>query len=119
MVVKNSKLKNLIKLSSKVTIFIPSTTDVNKPIDESAYIDRAAAELSKLFGGATSTPALGFWLSDSEGLVRERVNLVYSNCTDAQLNEHIESVIEFCETIKAELNQEAIALEINGELYFI
>ena len=28
-------------------------------------------------------------------------------------------VIDFCENLKTELKQEAIALEINGEMYFI
>ena len=33
--------------------------------------------------------------------------------------EHVGRVVELCEELKREMGQEAIALEINGEMYFI
>lgn len=116
---KNSKLQNLVKLSSKVTVYIPSTTDIDKPIDNTPYVDGVASKLSAMFGGATSTPALGMWVSPTAGLVKEHTTIVYAYCTDADLQEHIEQVIEICENLKTELKQDAISLEINGEMYFI
>ena len=113
------KLKNMFKLSSKVTVYVPSTVDINKEIDTSAYIDNCATLLSNCFGGATSTNALGCWTSPTMGLVKEKTTLVFAYCTTEQLDEHIEKVIDFCESMKAELKQDAIALEINGEMYFI
>lgn len=112
-------LKNMVKLSSKITVYIPSTIDINKEIDTSVYTDNCATLLSECFGGATTTNALGCWTSPTMGLVKEKTTLVFAYCTTEQLNNHIEKIVDFCETMKTELKQDAIALEINGEMYFI
>lgn len=116
---KSMRLQNMFKLSSKVTVYIPSTCDINKPIDNSAYVDACATLLSNCFGGATSCNALGYWTSPTMGLVKEHTTQVFAYCSDADLQAKIEAVLDFCEAMKAELKQDAIALEINGEMYFI
>ena len=93
--------------------------NIDKAIDTSSYIDGAASLMSKLFGGATSTPALGYWLSPAAGLVKEMSTMVFAYCSDNDLASGIDELVNFCEKIKTELKQEAIALEINGEMYFI
>ena len=113
------RLKNMFKLSSKITVYVPSTCDINKPIDNSAWVDATATLLSNCFGGATSCEALGYWTSPTAGLVKERTTQVFAYCSDADLQAKIESVIDLCEAMKKELSQDAIALEINGEMYFI
>ena len=113
------KLVNMFKLSSKVTVYVPSTIDINVSIDNSAWVDRCATLLSDCFGGATSTNTLGYWTSPSAGLVKEHTTMVFAYCSDSDLQEHIEKVIDFCESMKMELFQDAIALEINGDMYFI
>lgn len=117
--IQNAKLQNMFKLSSKVTVYIPSTTDINKQIDNSVYIDNCASLLSECFGGATSTPALGYWMSNTVGLVKESTTMVFAYASDLDLQANIEKVITFCENLKVELKQDAVALEINGEMYFI
>lgn len=117
--VQNLRLQNLFKLSSKVTVYVPSTIDINVNIDNTEYVNKTAELLSEYFGGATQTNALGCWKSPTAGLVKEKVVLVYANCTDNDLNDHIEAVVDWCEKMRDELKQDAIALEINGELYFI
>lgn len=116
---KNKKLINMFKLSSKVTIYVPSTKDINIQVDTSEWVEATATLLSNCFGGATSTKALGYWTSPQAGLVKEKSTMVFAYCSDNDLQEHIEDVIELCETMKKELSQDAIALEINGEMYFI
>ena len=113
------RLKNMFKLSSKVTVYVPSTMDINISVDTSSWVDAAATLLSNCFGGATSCEALGYWTSPKAGLVKERSTMVFAYCSDADLQKHAETVIDFCEAMKAELKQDAIALEINGEMYFI
>ncbi len=115
----NAKLKNMFKLSSKITVYIPSTTDINQTADTKKYVDACAVLLSESFGGATSCEALGYWTSPTAGLVKERSTMVFAYCSDADLQNKIESVLNFCEAMKKELNQDAVALEINGEMYFI
>ena len=117
--IKNAKLQNMFKLSSKVTVYIPSTMDVNKTIDNSQYVNQAASLLSKCFGGATSTPALGYWMSNTVGLVKEKTTMVFAYASESDLQTKIDQVIDYCEKMKKELTQDAIALEINGEMYFI
>lgn len=113
------KLKEMFKLSSRVTVYVPATTDVNKAIDNTEYVDQTAQLLASLFGGSTSTPALGYWLSQAGELVKENTTMVFAYCQDADLQEHIETLVNFLEGLKDELRQEAIAMEINGEMYFI
>ena len=117
--IKNSKLQNLFKLNSKVTVYVPATVNINEEIDNTEFVDRMATKLSNYFGGATSSKALGYWTSPSQGLVKEKSTVVYSYCSEADLEKHCEKLIEDCEQLKEELKQDAIALEINGEMYFI
>ena len=113
------KLQNMFKLSSKVTVYVPTTKDINVSCDTSEWVDACATLLSNCFGGATSTEALGYWVSPSAGLVKERSIMVFAYCSDTDLQAKIETVITFCEAMKDELKQDAIAIEISGDMYFI
>lgn len=117
--IKNAKLQNMFKLSSKVTVYVPATTGINQPIDNTKYVEYVASILSNCFGGATATPAVGMWVSPTEGLVRENTKIVFAYCNDNDLQANIDTIITICEEIKSELTQDAVALEINGEMYFI
>lgn len=55
----------------------------------------------------------------AHGLIKEKTTMVFAYCGDDALKEHIETVINYCEKLKSELTQESIALELNGEMYFI
>lgn len=112
-------LKNCIKLGSKVTVYVPATTNVNETFDNSGHVDKTASLLSECFGGATSSPAIGYWLSSSAGLVKENTTVVFAYASEADLTNKIDTVVEWCENMKKDLSQESIALEINGEMYFI
>lgn len=117
--IKNSKLQNLFKLSSKVTVIVPATININEEIDNTVYVDRVASLMSDLFGGATATTTLGYWKSPSAGLVKEKSTTVFAYCSENDLQNGIDKVIDLCIELKEELKQDAIALEINGEMYFI
>lgn len=112
-------LKNCVKLSSSVRIYVPSTIDVDKDFDNAAYVDSAMRLLSMKFGGATSSQALGSWVSSSGQLVKEHVTIVFAYAEQVQLNKHIEAIHDFCVQMKLKLGQEAIALEVNNELYLV
>lgn len=115
----NKKLLNAFKLSSKLTVYIPATKEADQPIDNTPYVEECAAIMSKCFGGSTSTPAIGYWFSTQKGLISEKTTLVFAYCAEKDLEENLDQVIEFCEKLKQELTQEAIAIELNGEMYFI
>ncbi len=119
MTINNAKLKACIKLSSKVTVYVPATNGVADAADNTEQVKATAALLADLFGGSTSTTALGYWLSPAVGLVAENTTVVFAYAADADLQNGIAAVIDHCESLKKSMGQEAIALEINGEMYFI
>lgn len=112
-------LKNCIKLSCQVKVYVPSTVNVNQPSDSQEWVDRALTFLSKEFGGATATNALGAWISNQGELIKENVTVVFSYAKQDQLENSIENIYDFCVVMKHVLKQEAIALEINGEMHLI
>lgn len=115
----NARLKNMFSLKSKITVYIPATVDINKKINNKEYVDRAATLLSDCFGGATSTDALGYWTSPTAGLVKEKTTMVFAYAGENELKENLDKVIDFCENLKVEMAQDAVALELNGEMFFI
>lgn len=72
-------------LNHRVTIYVPSTYEGNKPARRMARKATAhtARVFSALFGGATATKAAGYWVSDTKGLTKETQTLVFSACTEA------------------------------------
>lgn len=101
MTINNAKLKACIKLSSKVTVYVPATNGVSEAADNTEQVKKTAALLADLFGGSTSTA------------------VVFAYASDADLQKGIAAVVDHCEVLKQEMGQEAIALEINGDMYFI
>lgn len=115
----NKTLKNLIVLESNVKIYIPGTIEINIACDNSKYVDNTLKLLSNYFGGSTSYQAVGCWNSVNNGLIKEKVTICESYCKETDLKKHIELIIQYCEDLKKELNQEAISLEVNNKLYFV
>lgn len=109
------RLEKLQPLRHRVAIYVPGTNGVNTAADNARYVRMAAALLSDAFGGATATPAVGYWMSESAGLVAEATTVVYAYATNTALDD----VIDFCDGMKTELHQEAIALAIDDSMYFI
>lgn len=107
-------------LPNQVVVYIPSTVDVNTPLSEAAAKDaviRAKRLLGSIFGGYTAIHAEGGWLSGNE-LVDESVTILYS-FAKVLTEDDLEKVKTFCVALKAELKQEAIALEVNNRLILL
>lgn len=113
------KLQNAIKLACRLTVYVPATVNVNEQIDNRIFVDATAKLLSTCFGGATSTHAVGYWQSTNGELVHENTTLVFAYCTQADLQLHIDGIYKHCQQLREQMKQEAIALEVNGEMYLI
>lgn len=113
------QLKNLIALSQKVRIYVPSTVQVDTAVDSSEQVAEALGLLSRCFGGATSYAAYGAWVAASGQLVKERVTICESFCDQQALEAHIDAIYDFCLGLKGSMGQEAISLEVNGALHFV
>ena len=94
-------------------------TDINKEIDNTAQVERVARLLSECFGGATSSPARGYWVAQDGALVAEKTTMVFAYCDTAAAEKYIDDVVTLCNELKHEMGQEAVALEYNGSMYFI
>jgi CRP-like cAMP-binding protein len=105
--------------TNQVSIYIPTTVDVNQSIDTTAYVERTLAFLGQRFGGATTNQARGVWNSAEAGLVGEDIHIVRSYATQADVDNHLQDVLDYMEQLKQELRQEAMALEINHKLLLI
>lgn len=112
-------LKFKFDLDCKVSIYVPSTTDVNVACDNSAQVKITISELAAMFGGATASNAVGGWVAASGETIIESVTIVYSFCSSAALQTHFADVLAICERIKAEMKQEAVTLEVNGQVKFV
>ena len=64
-------------LTDRVTIYVPSTTEGNKPAKglQKKVTKHTAKVFSRIFGGATSYKARGYWNSSEKGLI--------ADCTEA------------------------------------
>ena len=115
----NNRLKAMFSLKSKITVYIPATVNINETIDNTEFVNKAATLLSECFGGVTSTEALGYWVSDTAGLVKENTTMVFAYAGEDDLKKNLDKVIDFCQDLKTEMKQDAVALELNGEMFFI
>ena len=88
-------------------------------IDNTAQVERVARLLSECFGGATSSPARGYWVAQDGALVAEKTTMVFAYCDTAAAEKYIDDVVTLCNELKHEMGQEAVALEYNGSMYFI
>lgn len=120
----NSNLQKLEAKSEncqKVCIYIPSTIDVDKIIDNSLYVKNTQIELVGLFGGATTVNnCVGSWYSDDLGkTVNENVTMIYSFTDLKTLENNVKNVWNIAYKLCKLMRQECISLEINGKLYFV
>lgn len=117
-------LGGLSMLGARVSVYVPATCGTADAADNAREVDAVASTLSAWFGGATIQPGAGCWMSDTCGLVKEQTTVVYAACTAEQLADRIAALRELCENLKAEMQQEAVAMQIDGipgasGLYFI
>lgn len=113
------KQAGALELPQRVALYVPGTQGTATATDNAAQVERVAREFCGWFGGATAQPSAGYWLSDSAGLIREAVTIVYAACTADQLRERLPDVLTLAQQIKAEMQQEALSIQIDEALYII
>lgn len=100
-------------------IYVPSTVDINKAVDNSAAVSGCLSFLSGLFGGATALNASGAWVSDSAGLVLENVTICYAFTNLRGLLRGRRAVLDYAKNLRDKMSQDAVSVEIDGRLYFV
>lgn len=110
---------NAIRLDQRIAVYVPATSGVSTACDNSAMVEKCAALLSELFGGATIQPGRGAWVSETAGLVLEETTIVYSYTTAENLEKYVGKVEAFAMDMKAAMKQEAVSVEINNCLFLV
>lgn len=105
------------QLKNKISIYVPSTIDGNKPakLMQRREAKRTAKFFCSLYGGATTTNANGYYISNEKGLIKERQIIVYSFCDDM----HENGILAFAKRLCKRMKQESIAVEFNNKMIFI
>ncbi|MGN7942192.1 MULTISPECIES: DUF3574 domain-containing protein [Bacillaceae] len=115
---ETNALKGQYHLEDVVKIYVPSTYDIDQPIDNTPYVNKTLETFSKMFGGATSIEGTGAWVSDNEELIKEKVTIVYSFVEKLD-KKKVNEVVAYAKSLKEEMKQSSVSLEVNGKMYFI
>jgi hypothetical protein len=117
----NNNKKQYTMLTDRVTIYVPSTTDGNKPAKrlQKKVSKHVAKKFSCMFGGCTQQTATGYWMSGTKGLIPEKQNLIFAACTPQDREKHLQDVMTIAKAICKHMKQEAVTVEINNTLYFV
>jgi len=103
------------KLSHRIAVYVPTADANGQSVDSASYVEQTLSELSSLFGGATAQAAQGAW-NGANGLVREDITICYS-FADALSDDALRKIAALADRIKTDLDQESVALEVDGALY--
>lgn len=115
---ESNALKGQFHLDNVVKIYVPSTYNIDQPIDNTPYVNQSLETFSKMFGGATAIDGSGAWVSDADKLIKEKVTIVYSFAEKLNTSK-INEVVAYAKSLKDEMKQTSISLEVNGKMYFI
>ena len=106
-------------LNNRIAVYCPSQDRDGQSIPNAQeLVTEVLSCLSELFGGATATPSQGAWINDRGALILEDITIVYAFAAELG-SAVIEKVEALCEKIKTDGRQEAVSLEVNGELFFV
>jgi CRP-like cAMP-binding protein len=114
-----SAIFDLLGYTNQIGVYLPTTIGVDQRANTSAYVEKTLSFMGKIFGGATHEQVQGVWNSQDAGLVGEDIHLVRSFCSQSVLDKHMGEVVDYVEILKQELQQEAMALEVNQKLMLI
>ncbi len=104
---------------NKVRLYVPSKDRRGKRVKNRKAVAEVEALFARSFGGCTRWQGVGTYVSAADRLIKEEVVIVESNATDEELKTHLPALRALAEKMKVDLNQEAVALEINGVLEFV
>jgi len=108
-------------LKKSVAIYVPGTKNVDVPLrrsEQRPYELDVIGKLSRLFGGATSFPALGGYVAQAGNLVVENIRVVRASAETLQPAD-LAAVREIANDLRLALGQESVSIEVNGALDFV
>lgn len=105
-------------LCHKLEIYIPGTTGTNRQTDTGALVDATLIRLSEAFGGASSYPVRGCWITRNGQPVFEQNTVCYVYCAPTQLADAKRLMADIATEIRDALQQESVAVTIDNTILF-
>lgn len=106
--------------TSRITIYIPKQLEDN-PIDTSPYVQKTLNFLATLFkeSPAIKDESQRLTSTGESGIISETIYTVRTYVTQSELDKHLDKVLDFAASIKTDLNQDALAIEVNHKFMLI
>lgn len=114
--------EKMFHLPIEVSVYVPSTQDVDKVISKSEMklrVDEVKKYLATLFGGFSASSVEGGFLASDGKVVKENVERVVSFAPKADFEKNKEALVRKASEWAAKWGQEAIGLEHEGDLYYV
>jgi hypothetical protein len=112
----------LFHLPIEMSVYVPSTQDVDKVISDSEMKNRVtqvSKYLANLFGGFTRTDKVGGYLANNNQVVVENVEPVTAFATKQDFESNKNALISKLSEWARKWGQEAIGFEYEGDLYYV
>jgi len=121
----NIEGNNFIELkenNNQISIFIPSTMDINNKIDNQYYVKKSINYLERYYNITNNLKyykTIGSWFSDSlNKVIIEDITIITLQLIELNEND-INIFITLANMIKKEMNQEGVSIAINESLAII
>ena len=112
----------MFHLPIEVSVYVPSTQDVDKVVSKSEMklrVEEVKKYLATLFGGFSSSSVEGGFLASDGKVVKENVERVVSFAEKSEFDKNKEALVQKASEWAAKWGQEAIGLEHEGDLYYV
>ena len=105
-------------ITNYVAIYLPSIGIGNRPTCQTYYTNKTCKQFATLFGGYTVTKCIGGYVDSKGKLIEESVNVIKSFMPKFDHTQELK-LFRIAQSLKETMNQESVALEINGSLFLI
>lgn len=103
-----------------LSIFIPSTLNVNKQTNNSKYVDYSIEYIKENYGieNIAFYKTKGSWLSENNKVVYDDITIISFECLTLTESD-IQAMINLANYIKYQMSQEGVSININSSLAII
>lgn len=116
------KANKMFHLPIELTVYVPSTKDVDKVITKremNERVNEVKEYLGRTFGGFSASDVQGGFVASDGELVNEDIIKVVSFAQKEDYEKHKEQLVKKITEWAEKWGQEAIGLEYEGDLYYV
>lgn len=106
-------------LNQNLKIIIPDRDASGRLINSNIVVDHVSREIAKRIGGAQISQSRGIYINEAGKMIHEKNWIIECSFNDDCLPQITEIIIETSRLLFNHLNQESIAVNINGKLIIV